>query len=177
MTKASEDVILSHLRTKKHDYMTNTTDIFFCHFRPFFALLPHHWTRKLKFRKNVKYTWKYYPFTHVHHKWRYDVWFLRYKVQRTEFFVIFGHFLSFDPPNNPKNQDFEKTKKKGVEISFYTCRPQMTIIWCMFIDISSATDIIICHFGLLFCPFTTLTTGKIKKKKKKKKNKKDLGIS
>ena len=69
------------------------TDIIFCHFRPFFALLPHYWPQKLKFGKNVKNTWRYYPFTHVHHKSRsYDVWFLRYKVQRTEFFVILGHF-------------------------------------------------------------------------------------
>ena len=30
------------------------TDIIFRHFRPFFALLPHYWPRKLKFGKNVK---------------------------------------------------------------------------------------------------------------------------
>ena len=65
----------------------------FCYFRPVFALLPHYWPQKLKFGKNVKNTWRYYPFTHVYHKSRsYDVWFLRYKVQRTEFFVILGHF-------------------------------------------------------------------------------------
>ena len=28
----------------------------FCHFRPFFALLPHYWHWKLKFGKNVKKT-------------------------------------------------------------------------------------------------------------------------
>ena len=38
-------------------------DIIFCHFRPFFALLPHYWPRKLNFRKNVQNTWRYYPFT------------------------------------------------------------------------------------------------------------------
>ena len=27
----------------------------------------------------------------------YDVWFLRYKVQHTECFVILGHFLPFYP--------------------------------------------------------------------------------
>ena len=31
-----------------------------------------------------------------------------------------GHFLLFDTPNNPKNQNFEKMKKKHLEISFYT---------------------------------------------------------
>ena len=27
-------------------------------------------------------------------------------------FVILGHFLPFDPPKNPKNQNFEKIEKK-----------------------------------------------------------------
>ena len=30
---------------------------------------------------------------------------------RQNFFVILGHFLSFYPSNNPKNQNFEKMKK------------------------------------------------------------------
>ena len=30
----------------------------------------------------------------------------------TEFFAILGHFLPFDPPNNPKNHNFEKMKNK-----------------------------------------------------------------
>ena len=63
----------------------------FCHFRSFFALLPQ--PQKVKFGKNVKNTRRYYLFTHVYHKSRsYDVWFLRYKVQRIEFFVILGQF-------------------------------------------------------------------------------------
>ena len=55
----------------------------------------------------------------------YDVWFLRYKARRTEHFVILGHFLPFDPPNNPKNQNFEKMKKTSRDILIV---PQMTII-------------------------------------------------
>ena len=44
------------------------TDIMFCHFRPFFALLLHYWPWKLKFGKNVKQnTPRYYPFTLVYH--------------------------------------------------------------------------------------------------------------
>ena len=90
------------------------TDINFCHFRPFFTLLPHYWPRKLKFRNNLQNAWTYYPFTYVYQKSRsYHVWFLRYKVQRTELFVILGHHLPFDPPNNPKNQNFEKIKKNA----------------------------------------------------------------
>ena len=41
----------------------------------------------------------------------YGLWFLRYQVQQTEFFVILGYFLPFCPPNNPQNQTFEKMKK------------------------------------------------------------------
>ena len=34
---------------------------------------------------------------------------------QTEFFVVLGHFLHFDPPN-PKNQNFEKMKKTPGDI-------------------------------------------------------------
>ena len=41
---------------------------------------------------------------------------------QTELFVILGHFLPFDPTNNPKNQNFEKTKKKpGDIITLHLC--------------------------------------------------------
>ena len=42
----------------------------------------------------------------------YDVWFPRYGARGTEFFVILDPFLPFYPPNNLKNQNFEKMKKK-----------------------------------------------------------------
>ena len=65
----------------------------FCHFRPFFAFLLHYWHQKFKFGKNVKNTWRYYPFTHVYHISRsYDVWFLRHKVQRSEFLSFWTIF-------------------------------------------------------------------------------------
>ena len=41
----------------------------------------------------------------------YDVWFLRYEVRQTEFFVILDCFLPFYPPMDPESQNFEKTKK------------------------------------------------------------------
>ena len=57
---------------------------------------------KNKILKNLKKwrkkKWRYYPFPHVHHKKRsYNTWFLKYKAQWTEFFVILDHFLSFYP--------------------------------------------------------------------------------
>ena len=38
---------------------------------------------------------------------------MRYKVRQIDFFVILGHFLHFDPHNNPINQNFEKMKTPG----------------------------------------------------------------
>ena len=80
-----------------------------CNFGPRFALLPY-WPWKLKFLKNVQASWRYSPFTHVYHKWRYDVCFLRYGLWQTLFFVILGHFLPFYPANNLIL--FKKKKKK-----------------------------------------------------------------
>ena len=85
------------------------------------------------------------------------IWFLRYKVKEQSF-LSFCHFLPFDPPNNPKNQNFEK-------ISFYTCVPQMTIIWCMVSEISAHQTefFVILGYFLPFIPpsapaFPPLTT-------------------
>ena len=51
-----------------------------------------------------------------------DIWFRRQQAQQTVFFVILDHFLHFYPPTNPKNQNFEKTKKQpGDIITLYMC--------------------------------------------------------
>ena len=69
-------------------------------------------TRKIKILKKWKKLLRYYHFTKVYHKWQsYDVWFLIYWVQQTDFFVILDHFFPFYPPNKLKNQNFEKMKK------------------------------------------------------------------
>ena len=50
---------------------------------------------------------------------------------KESFFVILGHFLPPDPPNNQKNQNFKimKKKQKNLEIlAFYTRILQMMII-------------------------------------------------
>ena len=140
-------------------------------------------------------------------------------MEQTEFSVILNHFLPFQPPNNPENQNFEKMKKmpryiiilnmciinentmmysswdmehnrqnffsfwtlftplttqktkilkrwkKHLEISsFYTSVPQMKI-WGMVPEIWSTTENFL-SFGAIFCPFTLLTTQKIKLLKK-----------
>ena len=150
----------------------SATDIIFCHFRPFFALLPHYWPQKLKFGKNVKNTWRYYPFTHVHHKSRsYDVWFLRYKVQRTKFFVILGHFLPFDGPENPKNQNFEEIKKMpGDIIILHLCTTNDNHMMYGSWDIQcDRHNFDYCHFRLFFALYPC-NNPKIKILNKNEKN-------
>ena len=106
-------------------------------FRPFLAFTPL-LTPKIKIWKKCKNYCRYYPFTHIHHKSRsYDVWFLRYQAQQTEFFVILGYFLPFYPHNNPENQKFEKMKKPSWDIFMLH---MSKIIWCMIPEIWNATD-------------------------------------
>ena len=96
----------------------SATDRIFCHFGLFFDILPRSQSKKSKFWKNEKNSQRYYHFTQAYHKWRsYDIWFLRYGAQQTEFFVILDHFFSFYPSNNLKNQNFEKTKKTPGDIT------------------------------------------------------------
>ena len=99
----------------------SVTDRIF-YFGPFLHFYPLT-TQKIKILKKWKNTWRYYHFTQVYHKWQsYDVWFLRYQVWWTEFFIILDHFLPFyHPRNNLKNQNFEKLKKSPWDI----------IIWWM----------------------------------------------
>ena len=75
-------------------------------------------------------------------------WDLRHDRQ---IFIILGRFLPFDPLNNPKNQNFEKIKKHLETLSFYTCLPQMLIIWCTVPETWSTTN----YFVILgyFLPF------------------------
>ena len=122
-----------------------------CHSGPFFALLQ---PKKSKFWKSGKKSGDII-ILHVYHKWEsYDVWFLRYWVQRTDFFIILGHFLPF---YNPKNQNFEKLGKKHQEIwSFYTSVPKILIICYAVPEIWHVMDVIVIfHFGLLFALLPT----------------------
>ena len=61
----------------------------------------------------------------MYHKWQsYDVWFMSYGAWLTQFFVILDCFSAFypHPPNNPKNQNFEKMKKPpGDIITLHIC--------------------------------------------------------
>ena len=67
---------------------------------------------KIKILKTEKICWRYHHLTHVYQKSQsYDVWFLKYGVQQTEYFVIMDHFCPFYTPMDPENQNFENMKK------------------------------------------------------------------
>ena len=85
----------------------------------------------------------------------------------------FGLFLSFQPPlpNSPKNKNFKKMKKKGLEISsFYTSVPKNMIICFTVPEIWHVIHVIIFHFGLpfAFSPPNCPKNQNFKKMKKKK---------
>ena len=99
----------------------------------------------------------------------YDIRFLRYRVRRTEFFVILGDFLPFTLMI-PKIKILKEKKKKCLVIlSFYTCMCTINEDHMIY-----GSWNIRCNrqaflsFWAIFCPFTPLTTRKIKILKLKK---------
>ena len=131
LKKTPEDIIILHIWTINDNNMMHCSWdmehdkqkflLFWIVFCPFTSL----WTQKINILKKWKQTWRYYHFTKVYHKWQsYDIWFLRYGVQRTKFFVILDRLLLFYSPNNLKNKNFEKhqvilSSYKGVPINGY----------------------------------------------------------
>ena len=75
--------------------------------------------------------------------------------------VILGHLSPFYPSKKPQNQNFEKWKNLLEISSFYTCTKNhnhmMYGSWDMECDRQNFLS-----FWTVFCPFTPLTTPKIK---------------
>ena len=131
LKKTSGDIITLHIFTINDNYRY---DVWFlrygakqtisCHSGPFFALLhPMHPENQIFGKMNDAcediVIVQMCTINESH-----DVWFLRYEMQQTEFLVILDHFLPFypRPHNNPKNQNFEKLKKRpGGIIILHTC--------------------------------------------------------
>ena len=91
----------------------STTGKTFSNFGTFFVLL-------LKSQNFEKKACKYHQLTLVYHKWQsYDVWFLRDKVQRTEFLGTI--FCPFDLHKNLVNQNFDKMKQKKISGDIINC--------------------------------------------------------
>ena len=110
---------------------------------------------------------------------KHDVQFLRYRVRQTGFFFHswknfslkhFGHFLHLHHPDNPENQNFEKIKKENwryyhLHMSTISDNHRMYGSWDMEYDQYNFLP-----FWAIFCPFTLLTTQKIKILKNWKKH-------
>ena len=125
--------------------------------------------------KKEKICWGYH-FTRVT-----KITIIWYGVRQTEFFLILGHFLSFNPlstplplppVNDPENQNFEEknNEKKFLEIlSFYTYMCTMNKDHMIFgsWNIRCARQNVL-SFQAIFCLFSPLTTWKIKVLKLKK---------
>ena len=93
--------------------------------------------------------------------------FLPFYLWWTEFFVILDHCCPFTLLTTQKIKTLKKSKNQLEILSFYTCVPEMTIIWCMVPEISSMMDRTFLSFWTIFCPFNPLTT--------LKKNEKNAG--
>ena len=140
----------------------------YCHSGPFFTLEPSDLPEKSKFCKNEKKAQKYYHFTFGYHKWQsYDVWFLRYGTQQTEFFSFWTIFCPLSPLPHPfplppplppppptlatqKNQNSEKMKKHLEISSFYRSAAKIMIECYTIPEIWHVMDVIIFHSGLFF---------------------------
>ena len=66
------------------------------------------------------------------------------------FCVVLDKFLPFYPLTICKIKILKKWTKSLGLLSFYKCVPQMTIIWCMVLEIWNAKDRTFCLFGTFF---------------------------
>ena len=96
-----------------------------------------------------------------------DIWFFRYGVQKTKFFVILDRFLPFYPLNNAKNQNFDKLRKNpGDIIILDKCTKNHDhMLYC---SLDMTLNGFNCYFSFwaTFHPFTPLKAQKTKILKK-----------
>ena len=130
------------------------TDTFFSHFRSFFAFLSYYWPQKLKFGKNVRNTWTYYPLTHVYHysrSYMYGFWDM--KFNRQNFFVIWGNYFRFFPSNILKNEKIKNEKNPGDIIILQKCTKNHDhMLYCSWDMVREGCN---CYFSswAIFCLF------------------------
>ena len=84
-------------------------------------------------------------------------------------FCHFGPFFALLPPNNPKNQNFEKLKKgPGDIIILHKCTKNHDhMLYC---SLDMACNRFNSSFWVIFYPFTSLTAPKNQNLEKVKKN-------
>ena len=69
---------------------------------------------------------------------------------RQDFLSFWAIFCSSTPLTTQKMKILKKRNKYLEVWSFYTCAPKTMIIWCMFLEIWSASDKKFCRFGPFF---------------------------
>ena len=146
----------------------STIDIILCHFGPFFASSPPNNFENQNLEKNKRHAWRYHHFTLVYHKWwSYDIWFLRYWVQQTDFLTFWTIFCPFTNLTTQKIKILEKKKKTacGDIIILHMCTINDTYMMYGFWDMECKRQNVL-SFWVIFCPFIPLTTQKIKILKK-----------
>ena len=125
-------------------------------------------TQKIKI-KIGKNTWRYYHFTHIHHKWQsHYVWFLRYGSQRMAF-LSFWSVFSLLAPSEPRKSKYWKNEKSTSRYNFTNvCHKwQSYDVWFLRYGARRMEFFVILT---IFYPFfTPLTTQKIKVLKNWKK--------
>ena len=141
-------------------------DRIFCHFGPFFALLPPNNPKNQNDEKMKKS-----PGHIILHKCTindkhvmYGSWDMECNGQN--FFVILEPFLPFYPPNNPKNQNFKKVKENTCILDM--CTKNDNHIMYGFWDMNHDRQKFL-SFWAIFCTCTLLINQKIKILKKWKK--------
>ena len=148
------------------------TDRIFCYFRPFFALSPPGYPENQNFEKLEK-TLRDIMVLHICTINDnnictindYYVWFLRYGGWLTNFFVILDWFLP-PRPRKPNLQKNEKNTLTDYQITHVNHKWQSYEVWFLRYGVQQ-TKCFVIWTG--FCPFTPLTTQKIKILKKWKK--------
>ena len=85
---------------------------------------------------------------------------------RQKFLSFWNAFCPFTSLWTQKIKILKKRKKCLEILSLWTCVPYLKIILCMVSEIWSVMERNFCHFRIFFCPFTPLTTWKIKHLKK-----------
>ena len=130
----------------------SATDIIFCHFRPFFALLPHYSPWKLKFGKNViKHLeilsfYTSVPLINI-------IWCMVRKVQSAtqNYFVILDNILPFYLPNSRKHENIKNKKKISRHIMIlHTCTKNHDHLLYCSRDLERDGCNCYFHFGLYF---------------------------
>ena len=153
------------------------TNRIFCHFVPFFPLLPPNKPKNQNFEK-LKETPRYIIILHMYtvndNHMMYSSWDMeRHGQNFLSFWTIFCPFTSL---KTWKIKVLKKWKKSLEVLSFYTSVPTIMIICYTVPEMWCVTDVIIFSFWANFCPFTPNLPKKWKLKKKKRKNHREISF-